>query len=185
MTRRAIPSPLKTKGFMLIELILAVLLLGFIVATASLYGKYIGIIQRDVDKNVLMSMSKLGSGLEYMVQRILHSDNDPIVSIDGKDVKFDVIYAGKKRTARIYHDDATKEVLYDYNIDDSTPAKVFLTAIESLKFIEEVVARDADGNPTEERLGIEIEAMHEESYPIKLRTSLVGRNRINPKAIIN
>lgn len=185
MAYRKTLSPLKTKGFMLIELILAVLLLGFIVAAASLYGKYIGIIQRDVDKNVLMSMSKLGSGLEYMVQRILHSDNDPIVSIDGKDVKFDVIYGGKKRTARIYYDDTAKEVLYDYDVDDGAPAKVFLTDIENLKFIEEVVAEDADGNPTEKRLAIEIEAMHEESYPIKLRTSLVGRNKINPKAIIN
>ncbi len=185
MPYRKTLSPLKTKGFMLIELILAVLLLGFIVAAASLYGKYIGIIQRDVDRNVLMSMSKLGSGLEYMVQRILRSDNDPIVSMSGKDVKFDVIYGGKKRTARIYYDDETKEVLYDYNIDDSAPAKAFLTDIESLKFIEEVIVRDADGNPTEQRLAIEIEAMHEESYPIKLRTSLVGRNRVNPKAIIN
>jgi hypothetical protein len=112
-----------------------------------------------------------------MVQRILHSDSQGVDS-DGKGVIFQVVYAGSKRMARIYFDKNTNEVLYDYDIKDNKPAKVFLTDIKNLTFSKEAIATG------EERLAIEIEASHE-PYPINLRTSLMGRNRPIPQGKIN
>ena len=166
------------KGFMLVELLLATVLLGVIVVTAGVYGKYIGIMNTEIDRAAIVSMAKLGSGVEYMVQRMLLTDNKQILDSDGKGVTFVVIYAGGKRTARIYFDKANNQMLYDYNIEDDKPAKVFLTDIIDVTFTKDAIAKG------EERLAIEIEAAHK-PYPVKLRTSLIGRNRPIPPGKIN
>ena len=165
------------KGFMLVELLLAAVLLGVIVVTAGVYGKYIGIMNAEIDRAAIVSMAKLGSGMEYMVQRMLHTDKQ-IPDNDGRGVTFVVVYGGGKRTARIYFDKANNQMLYDYNIEDDKPAKVFLTDIIDVTFTKDAIAKG------EERLAIEIEAAHK-PYPVKLRTSLIGRNRPIPQGKIN
>ena len=175
---------IKKKGFTLIEILVAVILLGFIVASANLYGKYIGVIQTDVNQKAIISTARLGSGVEYMIQRILHTNNKPDIDKDGKGVTFEVIHGGSKRTARIYLDEEKKELLYDYNINDAKPAKVFLKDIANVNFAKELIYQSNDKKQTEERLSVEVQADHE-PYPISIRTSIVGRNRPTPKGKIN
>ncbi len=165
------------KGFTLLELILAVVLLAFLIGAATVYSKYIGLMYTDVNQKAIISTAKLGSGLEYIVQRVLHS-NEQKVTDGGNAVEFDVIYGGSKRNAKIFYDPAANQVLYDYNIADDKPAKVFLMDVENLRFKKEAIASG------ENRLSIEIQASHE-PYPIKLRTSLIGRNRPIPQGKIN
>ncbi|MFA4991453.1 MAG: prepilin-type N-terminal cleavage/methylation domain-containing protein [Candidatus Omnitrophota bacterium] len=170
------------KGFTLVELTLAVVLLGIVIGSVNVYSKYIGVMYKDVDKSAIVAMSQLGSGVEYMVQRLIHTNTNErtastpkglVISPDGKSVDFIVIYGGAEREARIYFQN--NKVYYDYNIRDDEPAKPFLTGIIDLSFKKEATAY-INKMPSEQRLAVEIEAEHE-PYPIKIRTSLTGRNR--------
>lgn len=180
------------KGFTLVELVLAVVLLGLVIGSVSVYSKYIGVMYKDIDKSAISSMAQLGSGVEYIVQRITHTNtnerttNNPkglLISDNGKKINFTVTYQGKTREASIYFKD--NKLFYDYDITDAADDKVILTGVISVLFKQEIVAYDDAVNPTNDRkLAIEIKMEHK-PYPIDIRTSVTGRNRAIPGATIN
>lgn len=137
----------RQRAITLIELLIATVVFAIIISATIVGMRFMSRLR--IDREAYEPALAGARALEYVFVRVLRSDGKTHQITDGgQGLKFKVIEeAGGERWAKFSLDAQQQTLLYDYNLNDSTPAEIVVRGIKNATFKRE------DGD----RISVELE----------------------------
>lgn len=166
------------KGLTLVELMIAVALIGILVVTMGAVGKFVSNARAELQEDFL-PIAQANLIVETIYQRLLRAPiikrpggtTLPFEIFDGGTrLRYEAPVPGGSRTEEIGMDGDT--LVYDPDISDAIPGEVILRGLESIRFV-----RDFG-----DRLAIELSLKGDAGA---VRSSVRSRNQFTARSVIN